>query len=642
MREWLENNHITVHRNRADGTATLTVTLRPDASAAPVHHLYRIGRDTITVPDYREPLYPADSLFAFLSAVQCEHRINPLHKALCAVLFKPRGIREIFSHICGFGPDRFFQESQLKQCLHDIEFDRRKRAVRSFLRGLPAPIVGAMRRINNDSPQLARFLLAGGDKTLQTRRTQAIEAYPILFAYFTPKYLNLLTTPDRYDAHREAAAELDAGRTGVPRPVNGCSLTTLAKLWLIVDRGLPLAPFLQNECVITDKHLSARTLKSLGRIKDIPPPLHSMLRHDKFPWELLPFLDELDPAQHPRNGAALYSYLVYANRATRLGCMTGQPTSHFLRLAHGRWDEWREKTGSDTEVRDISDWLRAVHDLFLAPHLRDHARMIGMPGELNWRHEDTLTSVFAASHSPLELLDCSRRWHEQYEGFTARRKALRPRTPEEEKEENNPSWLPLSPVVKLPDGISVEPLTSRSALEQAGAFDHQGLHHCVGSYWTLCRQVQDHIVCLRDESGRRLTTAHLREQWDNACTVTDLVNLQHRGLGNRDATAKEENALKTYIGKVLNDPRLRPDFARMESAREGYRATSAKNDLGYDPEDPAQRRAAAELIRNYLPSSYRCRTADELVTMPQGRAFAEKGLALLRKYNARNWYHVMG
>lgn len=173
-------------------------------------------------------------------------------------------------------------------------------------------------------------------------------------------------------------------------------------------------------------------------------------------------------------------------------------------------------------------------------------------------------------------------------------------------------WEPLfsSPVVYASDSISVVPLTTSAELQKEG----QDLRHCVGGYTSKCLQERSHIVSLREETGKSLSTLELQVYLgEGSENDPKVINIQgeseyHLKLEQHHG---EQNSTPSSLciaveDKFLDDMRsgrVKVNLSALEKKRiERIQMLKENPDIiliGYDPTDDEQFTRAKKIYRRY-------------------------------------------
>lgn len=227
-------------------------------------------------------------------------------------------------------------------------------------------------------------------------------------------------------------------------------------------------------------------------------------------------------------------------------------------------------------VGELRDFLRALFDAAVAPDLHD----------LNMPHMDGCFAVCAPEifraifphPSPIKIMDIVQDWHD-----------ISWRWP---KEIRDIHWPPLTPPLTAPveyGGCRLGFLTSEEEIIAEGAEQQ----HCVGGYGDRCLSGNTHILSVRDDSGKIISTAELHREDDNSLTL-----IQHRAKRNG---TPPEHAVKsiTWFMDQLSSGGIKVDFKNFDQELQHLQAAP-------HTDDRSERLREAQFARfqRWLPERY--------------------------------------
>ena len=562
----------------------------------------------------------------FLGLKECKDRISDLKTHILNIMSVEKSHDKIGNmHVIAFDPNRRASipnsdlHDSLETALAKSERKRRLAVARQFRDVLDDDVVEIMRATSNESLTAIEWLYADGDAKKQKYRRQAAQAYPLLFS---------LMVADDADSLTHSGGIIKFYNKG--KGENQDSKTPKAShemLSNVIDNGEPLAAFLQTHDIGDEyKAISARVLRSVGRIKTLPTDLKT---RDLFRY--LPYLEHIDSSWHPRTSEELSDFMTCAERINVLHKKTGKPIEEILQTTRGQWAWWNDRTVSTDAIEKIHKWTSAVYKNILAPQVYLAAEEAGLTRPESHFQEDWIKALlgktkrglirdFFAEYSVLEMLDCAEHWHEHANSYQTQMEALHAETCTNDSEIEQ-KWLSLSKPYRASNGIVIEAVTTQDGLISAGEKDDQGLHCCLGThgYWQKCMAKYDHIVVLHDQDGKRLSAAQIREKRDEDGKVTGFTTAQHEGKGRTTPTEADEKALTEYLEALFQDADYMPDFEAIENARNDNRKVFWKAGIseviGFDPSTDHARTRATEIVQQFLPKALRSLDANAIMTV---------------------------
>ena len=567
-------------------------------------------------------------LSVFTDDEQCEQAVKALTNAI-VLTFEVTGLVSKSLLESEANAEKFHQA--LTKILAAKEKARVVSTFLKFSRHIDPGIRSIMHATKIGDTQTLNWLYADGDSQKKKYRLQAAQAYPLFLPIFLKKHHELFLPAKRFPPPwlRESdtmwkTRQAYQAKFDQLKEQNDRLLKNIDEAVSITD--------LIGTCLGTETEASKRTIRNLGRIKEMP----ANMPYNEF-IDAIPYLDQFDSNWHPKTAVELADFVECVKRAKTFEYVTARPVTEILKRTKGKWTDWKEKTVSLQAIVDIRDWLKEMRDALILPYLisqlspnelmtitdsKRYQQVTGMPhnysrvfghsthgvlDDLCNLDETDIMTAFLSNVSELDLLSCSLRWHEQGETYAARKQAIGI-----EKFENLYHWLPLTKPAQSPDSLWITPLTSKADLDVEG----KAMGHCVGwnGYDMKCLTQNDHIVSVTGQDRNdRFSTVHLREVFDTAGNVSDLEIIQNQGRRS-DETKK---ALKWYVNQIFKNPAMQPDWKEMERLRKQNRETVAKNGLsailGFDLTDREQCVKAFENIRAYLPERHRHQSYDDFI-----------------------------
>ncbi len=271
------------------------------------------------------------------------------------------------------------------------------------------------------------------------------------------------------------------------------------------------------------------------------------------------------------------------------------------------------RAGVPDATDDVPDVAKSLHDQVVMPAValssgRDPATPVRAVDTHRWT--DAAFALAFSGKSLVRMLAISREWH----GARARMLLRLPPV----GTGPGSSWEAAIPDMAV-DGLRVVVLTDSASLEAEGAGTDGGLDHCVGGYAGRCRSGSVRILSIREEDGRRLSTAEVT--WDG----TGIEALQHRSRGNGVPTAEAARVLDAYLTHVNRHPSA--VGTAMRTPGRSWSETTVSDLCGYDWTAPGAWEAARDAWARFLPRRLRA--------LDPGAFVAALGDA--RRHEGRRW-----
>jgi PcfJ-like protein len=257
-----------------------------------------------------------------------------------------------------------------------------------------------------------------------------------------------------------------------------------------------------------------------------------------------------------------------------------------------------------SNIKDaVDDFIKTV---FLPYYIQSHLSEYE-PGSaqrlFNQMHLDIVTN-FLKGVSIGAISELSSRWHEP--GRMAQLSKC--------KTFSSEAWEPLftSPISYECEGgtITLVPLCNSQELQKEG----KDLDHCVGGYVNKCLQENSHIVSLRDETGKSLSTLEFtlnsgrgRDHKPEIINIDGedryhLTRVQHHGLGNSSPSPVCEDVERRFFNDLQKN-QVKVNLPGLESKREErVRILKEKVDvslIGYDPRESESFLFAKEIYKEH-------------------------------------------
>lgn len=407
---------------------------------------------------------------------------------------------------------------------------------------------------------LFRWLTAGGQAEAQRVRHQALQAFPILCAVISQNGLRKVEPlTDGIDSGRELTPVL-AQHLGASEP----AVRAVARL-----RVKPLGRT-RFRLLATGALAAAATLPP-----DLLPGRGVAPRERE--WRV--FLDLYDFMQKGRGRLLEWQTL------TAGGALWSRVTQ-------------KEAPGVRGRAAHVVDCLYAAWQDLLLPNLAALAWQQGarVPRRQVEQVLDLLNAgrILRADRGFASLEALARRWDHNRRAIAGA--AIRVRT-------ENVEWLPLTPEFRHEQtGLVVTPLTSAAALEAEG----KAQRNCLDAgYAEVCLFGQFHIVAIRDEKGKSVSTAEI-EVADDGREIGLQVS-QHFAAENELPPDLAEQALSDYLDAILSGS-IEVEWDTLVKALEGRcraRFGQTRQGYRYRLDDPETADRVFEAWRFLLPSPQR-------------------------------------
>ncbi len=446
---------------------------------------------------------------------------------------------------------------ELKESLLDVtlRLEKRRRALVAgrFAELLNPHIVATTKEIGYPASSVGyNWLNAENNKTAHERRMQIAAQSPVMTHYFV-KMPDITKAIDNGSSVPTAFAK-SLGHTGP-----------------FVKSAVKLALKLGNEDLPPN------------RILDIPA-LIRILSHVNPNWypKKPQDWDDLDTCQK-----TFHDYLRFTSNRSNI--------NPFLEESGGNWKDYADLIRAHGDIRDIKDWLKAMTEKLIYPHLIATGQAISM---------DACEKIFSPitliqGRKFFDILAASHRWHKEIDTFSSKIASISING----AGKGTFSWPALSDTMTAPNGIVIEPLTTPQELREEGTAQK----HCVDGYSSNCLYYNSHIVSLRAAgTGERLVTVELKEVWQNAAgkkaeKPEGVYVAQSQGFQRRAPKTKEQDATNWYVRSI------KPDWDRVIEHRAKAVEMRNRNEailqIGYDYLEPDQRDKAFEICKTYLPSA---------------------------------------
>jgi hypothetical protein len=435
-----------------------------------------------------------------------------------------RGTDYIFSCLCNYrliGKSSSFNNAaknrakaewreHIQQFMFLVERRARTHAIRSFINELDPQCVETMRLTGHKNAEIYNWLNAENHPEKREVRNQAARQHPVLIPFMT-----------------------------------GTGNVTSGKIKNEISQHLTKTIGRREQLINSVQKVFARN------IRDLPKSAARFimkLKNDDLPdiaWDnlynLIKALNHINPNWYPKNPGEWEDFNTCVNAFSIYRRATGAHiTKDFTNPAtmekclletKGNWKKYAEIIKNHGQMRDVSDWADVILTRLIKPAVIFNDK----------EHDEAAARAFGKflkNAKFREILEASKRWHDQAEAFSAKFQNLA------SGRDNNSgvSWVPLSESVQAPNGIWLRPLTTPGELQEESDVQK----HCVSEYAAACFEGASHIISLsEDRDGlKRLTTAELEEQgqWSNPENLW-IKTRQHRGPENCGAGKREQEAL---------------------------------------------------------------------------------------------------
>lgn len=413
-----------------------------------------------------------------------------------------------------------------------LQFSSRHDAVVAYVAQLDPAVLALLEQASEghafplDRLKIYQFL-AGAHGAFRRNRLQAIHALPWLLAF-------LIEPPVPPDASiGPCGGAADAGPVG--------------RIARAIDEATPLL-----QAVSRSLRVPRETVRWLGQ-RRLPPAWTLDVARVEL---LLRLLSWIAPEKRPRNefefeqmveiGNALLAPFRFVGgtnsveqlREPRYGWSVrrwySELTHAGLAAAHADLEAGRLKR----DIADVKDFLDALYQAVQRScELSDAGDGDGTIGHLHFVLDWTRTK------SLRQILQLSRRWHDEI----IQTSALDGADPVAARvaQTDAGSWPAVLPEPLCLDALSIVELTETAGLAEEG----HAMGHCVGGYGEACSMQGSVMFSVRDDAGRRLSTAQLLID-----PVTMRVSaVQHRGARNDCAPQECEQAVDILV-RFLNHP----------------------------------------------------------------------------------------
>lgn len=206
---------------------------------------------------------------------------------------------------------------------------------------------------------------------------------------------------------------------------------------------------------------------------------------------------------------------------------------------------------------DLEDMVDAYARLVVLPAAGtasgEDRPYLGEVQKIQARH--AAARILLGGKNAAAMFEISRHYHTQAEHILNEATGTEQRKVEF-KQVAEDGWAPLCNQVRAPNGVFVIPLTDPRELADEGRHGinedgTSGLHHCVGSYASSCREHGHHILSFRryHENGtfERLSTIEIGPAREGQ---TGFSERQHRGMLNRDVPGDAKQAWSWFQDAV--------------------------------------------------------------------------------------------
>ncbi|MBK1667627.1 hypothetical protein CKO28_06215 [Rhodovibrio sodomensis] len=422
------------------------------------------------------------------------------------------------------------------------------------------------------------WLVGDGEPEKAKRRQQAARAYPLLFGAMSGKKLGS-----------------DVSRA--------------------IDAGEPLAPVLA-----TALRCPESALKRLQGVHWQRAGRHAS--HN--PGEVLSALTKVPGNWTPHARAEWAAFHAATGSAKTVSRQVGRSEEAIIKSSGGKWVEFASAlAASERRLVGARDMLSRIEKQVILPEV---ARRMSEAG-LDWADDQcsarsimqealrndqrSMTSAGALGDKSLsKILQASDRWHRslpRIDDAVSRGQA----------EEQELRWGALSASFTTPEGWTVTPLVTQAELQAEG----DALSHCVGGYAADCVRHDTHILSIKDEAGKHVSTVELAELTQDDIdrgrhAGHDRIRVgerylsvrQHQGYDNDEAEGvdyrfvEREAALKGYLEHLGQNT---PDWEAIDSQRQEARRvldskTGLQAQIGFDPENAEVRQKVFEIYRESM------------------------------------------